>query len=326
MNSMSMRQPYTDENYRTFEIHKIYDVIIIGGGPAGLTAAVYCMRKGLVTGLIAQNIGGQMAETAGIENYLGFRYINGFELVEKFHDQVLQFGIALALGVDVIAIKDAVIKEVFLEDGRKFFAKSLIVASGKEGKKLGVPGEKELTGHGVSYCPICDAPFFKGKNVGVVGGGNSAVEAIIDLAKQARHITVVQNLDHFTCDKILLDKVSGFTNVDFLYEHVVEAVVGMDQVKGAIVRNLRTHERKEINLDGLFIQIGLVPHSLFAKGILAMNAFDEIVVDCHCRTNLPGIYAAGDVTSVPFKQIIIACGEGAKAALSASEYIDAHRW
>lgn len=311
----------SEHNFRAFESDRLYDVIIIGGGPAGFTAAVYCMRKGLSTGLIAQSIGGQMADTAGIENYLGFRYIDGLDLVDKFRDQVLQFGIAFTSGTRVKAIFDGEIKSIQLEDDQMFSAKTLIVASGKEGRKLGVPGEVTLIGHGVSYCPICDAPFFAGKRVAVIGGGNSAAEAVIDLAKLASHVTVIQNLPHLTADKILLDKLKVFKDVSYLYGHEVKMILGTDRVTGAIVKDKATGGEHELELDGIFVQIGLDPHSGFAKGVLEMNELGEIVVDCYCRTSRAGIFAAGDVTSVPFKQIIIACGEGAKAALSATDYI-----
>lgn len=308
-------------NFKPLQTDKLYDVIIIGAGPSGLTAAVYCLRKGLKTGLVSIQVGGQMADTSGIENYLGYRYINGMELVEKFREQVLQFGIDFETKAPVQSIEDGDIKRVHLEDGRAYRTRTLIIASGKQYKKLGVPGEQELTGHGVAYCSICDAPLFVGKKVVVSGGGNSGVAAAIDLAKVAEHVTLIQRRDHLTGDKLLIEKLQAYQNVDYLFEHIVTQIQGENTVTGVTILNKKTGESFEKAVDGIFVEIGLIPNSGLVQGILELNEYQEILVDCHCRTSVPGIFAAGDVTSVPFKQIIIACGEGAKAALSANEYI-----
>lgn len=188
-------------------------------------------------------------------------------------------------------------------------------------KKLGVPGEQKLTGKGVAYCTICDAPLFAGKKVVVVGGGNSGVEAAIDLASVAREVVVLQLIDKLTADKILQDKLSGFGNVSFVFNASVREISGDEKVKSVVIENAVTREVSEISTDGVFVEIGLDPNSSFAKGIVEMNKYGEIVVDCACRTSREGIFAAGDVTTVPFKQIIIAGGEGAKAALSACEFL-----
>lgn len=299
----------------------LYDVIIVGGGPAGFTAAVYCLRKGLSTGIIVKQMGGQVAETSGIENYLGYRYINGLELTDKFREQVAQFGIAFAEGVAVSSIEDGDVKKVLLDDGRSFSAKALIIASGKTWRKLGVPGEQALTGRGVAYCTICDAPLFAGKKVVVVGGGNSGLESAIDLAKVASQVTVVQLIDHLTGDKVLIDMLARYPNVTYVYKHEVVEILGERQVQSVIIVNRKTQIKRILAVDGVFVEIGLVPNSSFAKGVVALNQNDEIVVDGVGQTSRPGIFAAGDVTSVPFKQIIIAGGEGAKAALTATDYI-----
>jgi NADH-dependent peroxiredoxin subunit F len=310
-----------EKNFLPLDTDTIYDVLIIGGGPAGLTAAVYCLRKGLVTGLITGNVGGQMTETAGIENYLGYRYINGNELIDKFRDQVVQFGIAFESGVKVNLLEKSDLHLVYMEDGRIFKGKTVIIASGKQSKKLNVPGERELTGHGVAYCAICDAPFYADKTVVVVGGGNSGLAAAIDLAKIATHVTIVQRRDRLTGDQILIDKLAEFVNVRYLLAHEVSKIKGEKHVESVIAVSRQTGAETELPADGIFVEIGLIPNSLFARGLVATNAYDEIIVDCFCRTDVAGVFAAGDVTSVPYKQIIIACGEGAKAALSAADYI-----
>ena len=313
-----------EENFTSFDPGRTYDVIILGGGPAGLTAAVYCMRKGVSTGLILAHVGGQVAETAGIENYMGYRYINGMELVEKFREQVMQFGISYEEGVSAVSITDGDIKKVELDDGRVFSSRAVIIATGKTPRRLNVPGELEFTGRGVAYCSTCDAPLFGGKRVVVAGGGNSAAEAVIDLLKVASHVTMVQFLDRLTADAVLVRKIESNDNLDVLYEHEILEVKGDTGVTGIRVRNRITEEERDIVSDGIFVEIGLSPNSEFVKDLLELNQTGEILVDCACRTSVPGIFAAGDVTTVPFKQIIVAGGEGAKAALSACDYIFKH--
>lgn len=310
-----------EQQFKPFEPEKIYDVLIIGGGPAGLTAAVYALRKGMVTGLVTRQIGGQMADTAGIENYLGYRYINGVELADKFHDQVVQFGIDFENNSTVVKIIDGLIKEVHLEDGRIFKTRTVIIASGKLSRKLNVPGEQRLIGHGVAYCAICDAPFYKDKTVVVAGGGNSGVAAAIDLARIATHVTIVQRRDRLIADKVLTEKLRQFTNVTTLLGHVVKEVSGESHVEAVVAENKLTGERIALPADGIFVEIGSVPNSQLAVDLVELNENHEVIVDEFCKTNKPGIFAAGDVTDVPYKQIIIACGDAAKAALSATDYI-----
>lgn len=310
-----------EQKFNKFEAAKVYDVIIVGGGPAGLTAAVYSLRKGMVTGLITRQVGGQMAETAGIENYLGYRYINGLDLADKFHDQVMQFGIDFENEANVSHVKDGLIKEVILEDGRVFKTKTIIITSGKLSRKLNVPGEKELTGRGVAYCAICDAPFYKDKKVVVAGGGNAGVGAAIDLARIATHVTIVQRRDRLIADQVLSDKLKHFSNVEVLLGHVVKEIKGDKHVAAVAVENRQTGEQTDIPADGIFVEVGSIPNSDLAQGLLELNDKNEIIVDEFCKTSREGIFAAGDVTDVPYKQIIIACGEGSKAALSATDYI-----
>lgn len=300
---------------------RVYDVIILGGGPAAMTAAVYCMRKGVSTALVARQLGGQVGETSGIENYLGYNYIGGMELVQKFSDHVRQFDIAIGEQEIVERVDNGTLKEIHLSDGTVCRAKAIIIATGTRWRKLNVPGEDRLLGRGVAYCAICDAPLFAGKEVAVVGGGNSGVEAAIDLARIAKRVTVVQNLDRLTADGVLVSALSGFGNVEALYGHAVEEIKGGNSVESVVVKSLEGERRVEIPVSGIFIEIGLMPNADMVKGAVELNRAGEIVVDCACRTGAPGIFAAGDVTSVPYKQIIIAAGEGAKAALSACEYV-----
>ena len=310
----------SERSFSPLDAEKIYDVLIVGGGPAGLTAAVYCMRKGAVTGIIVKEIGGQVAVTSAVENYMGYRYINGVDLVEKFKDQVLQFGIDYDEGGSVAAVEPGEVVRVRMEDGRVFSARSLIAATGKSWRKLGVPGEEELTGRGVAYCSTCDGPFFAGKKVAVVGGGNSGLEAAIDLARIAESVVLVQFLDELTGDRVLRDTLGEFTNVRYLFGREVTRINGSDSVESVMVRDRKSGAEETIEADGIFVEIGLIPNSGVFRGVLELNEAGEIMVDCACRTNVPGIFAAGDVTDVPFKQIIVAGGEGAKAALSACTY------
>lgn len=310
-------------NHRAVPMDKniVYDVIIVGGGPAAMTAAVYCMRKGVAAGFVTMEIGGQVGETSGIENYLGFNYIEGNQLVEKFADQVKQFEIGLSEGYAVTEIKDGSVKEVILENGDRYRTRSIILASGNRWRKLNVPGETEMTGRGVAYCAICDAPLFAGKKVAVVGGGNTGVESAIDLAKIAEKVVLIQIMDRLTADRVLVDALMKFGNVEVLLLHEVKKIQGEKTVSAVVVKDTQSGEEKSLDVQGIFITIGLMPNTDMVKGVVERNRFGEVVVDCSCKTSAPGIFAAGDVTSVPFKQIIIAAGEGAKAALSACDYI-----
>ncbi len=300
---------------------KIYDVIIIGGGAAGLTAAIYCLRKGAKTGLIAKKIGGQILETSTIENYMGYMYIEGAELVKKFSEQVEQFEIGINEGLNVVSLTADPIKQVKAEDGSVYQARAVIVATGMSYRHLNVPGEEELKGKGVAYCATCDAPLYEDKRVAVIGGGNSGVDAAIDLARIATHVHLIQDLEDLTADKILISKLGEFNNVEILFGHLADSIKGTNKVESLVVKNRSTGEKKEIPLDGIFVEIGLKPNTAFLKGLLDLTKMGEIKVDYSCRTNRAGIFAAGDVSSVPYKQIIIAAGEGAKAGLSAYDYV-----
>lgn len=303
-----------------------YELLIIGAGPAGLTAAVYAARKRLKTLLLSKDLGGQPLLTSEIENYMGYQYITGPELMAKFHEQVRQFPIAMAIGEEAVRLTSGSGEEgftVITRAGKSFQAKAVIIATGKRPRELGVPGEKELVGRGVSYCAVCDAPLFAGREVAVIGGGNSALTAAIDLIKIAEKIYLIHRSQQLKADPSLVERASasGSEKVVSLLGYQVKEILGEERVKGIIIESKEDGGPRELPVEGVFIEIGLLPNSDPASGLVELNKEGEIVVDCACRTSVPGIFAAGDVTTVPEKQIIVAAGEGAKAALSAYNYL-----
>jgi len=299
----------------------MYDLMIIGSGPAGLAASVYAARKRLKTLLVSGDIGGQINRTWGVENYLGYQFIEGPELINKFHTQVSQFPIDQKIGYKVSRlekIEDGF--EATTETGDRYQAKTVIFATGKRPRMLNVPGELELAGRGVTYCSICDGPVFSGQRVAVVGGGNSALEATLDMVKIAEHVDLV-SITPLTGDPILIDKLSDAKNLSIFTEYQTEKIEGQDLVEGMQIKDLKSGERKQLDVTGVFIEIGMVPNSDPVKGLIELNKLGEVVVNCACETSMPGLYAAGDVTNVPEKQILVAAGEGAKAALQAHRYL-----
>ncbi|MDR1668018.1 MAG: alkyl hydroperoxide reductase subunit F [Bacteroidales bacterium] len=300
---------------------KTYDVLVIGGGPAGSAAAIYSARKGLNVAVLADRIGGQVKETAGIENLISIPQTTGDELAShlKSHIRSYQIDLLEYRRVDKVEVKGKQ-KVVSVTGGSRYIAPAVIIATGASWKRLNVPGETEYGGKGVAFCPHCDGPFYKGKRVAVIGGGNSGIEAAIDLAGICSDVTVFEFLNELKADKVLQEKANSLSNVKiFLSSQTVEIVGDGEKVIGIRVKDRNTEEERTIPIDGVFIQIGLAPNSAVFKETVNTNRFGEIVVDAHCRTDQPGIYAAGDVTTVPYKQIIISMGEGAKAALSAFE-------
>ncbi len=299
----------------------MYELMIIGGGPAGLAASVYAARKRLKTLLISSDIGGQINWTLGIENYLGYQFVEGPELIDKFHTQVSQYPIDQKIGEKVSRLeKIEGGLEAVPEAGDRYQSRAVIFATGKKPRRLNVPGEVELTGRGVTYCAICDGPVFSGQRVAVVGGGNSALEAALDMVKIAEHVDLV-SLTSLTGDAILIDKLSGAKNLSILTEYQTEKIEGQDFVNGMLIKDLKSGESKRLKVTGVFIEIGLVPNSEPVSGLLELNKWGEVPISCSCETTLPGLYAAGDVTNVPEKQIVVAAGEGAKAALQAHRYL-----
>jgi alkyl hydroperoxide reductase subunit F len=312
-----------DEQQIISDSDTLYDVIIIGGGPAGMTSAVYTARKQLKTLLVSKNIGGQLLWTSDIENYMGYQYITGEELTKKFREQMEQFPIVdiiLDKTVEKVERYDGSF-EVITSDGMTFKGKTVIIASGKRYKPMNVSGEKELVGKGVSYCATCDAPLFAGKDVVVVGGGNSAFTAVIDLMKIAKKIYIINIMDSWQADAVMLEKTKDADNIIRLLSHKVNAINGEKRVTGVTVESVKTHEKMELDVSGVFIEIGLIPNSEFARDLVKLNNWGEIAIDCSCQTSIDGVYAAGDVTTVPEKQISVSIGEGTKAALSAYKYL-----
>jgi alkyl hydroperoxide reductase subunit F len=306
----------------------LYDLIIIGGGPAGMTAAVYAARKRLATLLVTRDLGGQTLWTSEIENYMGYQYITGEELAVKFEEQVKQFPIALEVGDGVQTLSaegqarpSARQFSVTTDSGKHFRARTVIIASGKRSRTLNVPGEQRLTGRGVSYCATCDAPLFAGRDVAVIGGGNSALTAVADLIVIAGEIYVANYAYDWQADRVLLERAERSGKMTSFLGHQVVEITGQEQVDGIVIRPRDDGEAKALVVQGVFVEIGLAPNSEFAQGLVQLNRVGEVIVDCKGQTNIPGVFAAGDVTTVPEKQIIIAAGEGAKAALKAYEYL-----
>ena len=300
---------------------QIYDTVIIGGGPAGLTAAVYAARKSMSVAIITDDLGGQPMWTSGVENYMGFQYITGPELMEKFEEQAKQFDIEVETGdpVSRLDITDG-IKRVTTSSGRVFLGRTTIIASGKRSRKLGIPGEQEYAGRGVSYCATCDGPVFAGEEVMVAGGGNSAMQSALELAAICPVVQLV-SLTKLTGDEILIDKVEADERITTYLLWQPMEIKGDGSVESVVIGSVEGGERKELKVKGMFIEAGLQPNSGFAVDLLELNRRGEIVVDCDCRTGVQGIYAAGDVTQVRDKQIVVAAGEGCKAALSAHEFL-----
>lgn len=301
----------------------MYELIIIGGGPAGMTAAVYAARKKLPTLLISGDIGGQVLWTTGVENYMGYQFIEGRELMQKFEEQVKQFPTDVKVEVGKRAEKLSRVDggfEVRVTSGETYKAKAVILATGKRPRQLNVPGEKELLGKGVTYCAICDGPLFADENVAVIGGGNSALEAAEDMIKIAEHVYLV-SLTPLTGDQILIDKVKSAKNLTMFMEHEVLEIKGESRVDGIKIRDLSSKQDKQLDVGGVFIEIGLIPNSEPVKELVRLNGLGEVEVNCGNETGVPGFFAAGDVTSVPDKQIVVAAGEGAKAALQAHRYL-----
>jgi alkyl hydroperoxide reductase subunit F len=307
------------------QIHedKLYDIAIVGGGPAGLTAAVYAARKKLEVIVISEDIGGQTLLTSDIENYMGFPLITGKELATKFGEHVRKYDVDLATGTKVTELKRE--DDRFLlttTSGAVVKAKAVIIATGKRSRPLNVPGEKELVGHGVSYCAVCDAPLFPDKDVVVIGAGNSGATAVLDLIKIARKIYVVDVLPDWRADPVLIDRIlAAGDKIKTYFGHEVVEIRGEGRVSGIVLRDRSSGNPVELEVQGVFIEIGLIPNSELVAELVELNQWGEIKVDNRCRTNVPGLFAAGDVTDVPEKQIIIAAGEGAKAALAAYDYL-----
>ena len=300
------------------------DVTIIGAGPAGVAAAIYTARKGLKVTMVADRIGGQVKDTQDIENLISVPLTTGSELSANFEKHLHEYDITLKEHVSVKEISETEDENyrIHLNTGETFETRSIILATGAQWRKLGIPGEDENVGKGVAYCAHCDGPFFKGKDISVIGGGNSGIEAALDLAGIVNHVTVLEFADDLKADQVLINKAKEKANIDIITSAATQEIKANDgKVTSIVYQDRSSSETKELDVSAVFVQIGLVPNTAFVKGFVDLNRFGEIEIDERCRTDRKGIFACGDVTTVPFKQINIAMGEGSKAALSAFEYL-----
>ena len=304
-----------------------FEVLVVGGGPAGASAAIYTARKGFSTGIAAERMGGQVQDTMGIENFISVPYTEGPKLAAALEQHVGEYEIdamnLLRAEKLIPADKKGGYHEIVFDNGASLKARSLILTTGARWRNLGVPGEAEYRTKGVAYCPHCDGPLFKGKHVAVIGGGNSGVEAAIDLANVVGHVTLIEFDHQLRADQVLQDKLRSMKNVDIIVSAQTTEITGDGgKVNGLTYKDRQSGEEKHVELAGVFVQIGLVPNTEWLKDSgLELSNRGEIVIDEKAATNLPGVFAAGDATTVPYKQIIIAMGEGAKAALSAFDFL-----
>ncbi|WP_313077441.1 alkyl hydroperoxide reductase subunit F [Melaminivora sp.] len=303
-----------------------FDVLVVGGGPAGAAAAIYAARKGIRTGIAAERFGGQVLDTLDIENYISIRKTEGPQFAAALEHHVRDYEVDLMNVQRARALRPAGAEggliEVEMENGAVLRGRSVVLATGARWRNMNVPGEDQYRTRGVAYCPSCDGPLFKGKPVAVIGGGNSGVEAAIDLAGIVSHVTLLEFAPQLKADAVLQRKLKSLPNVDIIVNAQTTEVKGDGQrVNGLVYKDRETGEVRELPLEGIFVQIGLLPNTDWLKGTLELSPFGEIVVDAHGRTSVPGVFAAGDCTTVPYKQIVIAAGDGAKAALSAFDHL-----
>ncbi|MFT6207360.1 MAG: alkyl hydroperoxide reductase subunit F [Colwellia sp.] len=305
----------------------LQDITVIGAGPAGVAAAIYAARKGLKVTIIADRFGGQVKDTVGIENLISVSKTTGTQLTGNMQAHLNDYEITTREFVRVDKIdkgepESKLPKKLHLSSGEVIESKTVIIATGAKWRELGIPGEKENIGSGVAYCPHCDGPFFKGKDVAVVGGGNSGIEAALDLASMVNHVTVFEFLPGLKADKILVEKAEAHKKITIIKNVATKEVIAEDgKVVALAYEDRATGEMKQQSLSGIFIQIGLLPNSDFLQGVVECTKYGEVIIDEKCQTSEPGIFAAGDVSTVPYKQIVIAMGEGSKASLSAFDYL-----
>lgn len=301
-----------------------FDVLVVGGGPAGATAAIYAARKGIRTGIVAERFGGQILDTLGIENFISVKYTEGPKLAASIEEHVKQYNVDIMSSQRAKRLEKKDLIEVELENGAVLKSKTVVIATGARWRNLGVPGEEEFKNKGVAYCPHCDGPLFEGKHVAVIGGGNSGVEAAIDLAGIASHVTLLEFAPELKADAVLQDRLYSLPNVTVIKNAQTTEITGTDKVNGLTYIDRETGEEHHIELQGVFVQIGLVPNTEWLEGTVERNRFGEIIVDKRGATNIEGVFAAGDCTDSAYKQIIISMGSGATAALSAFDYLIRH--
>lgn len=298
-----------------------FDVLVVGGGPAGASAAIYAARKGIRTGIVAERFGGQVMDTMGIENLIGTKYTEGPKLAASLEEHVKEYNIDVMNLQRAKRLEKNDLVEIELENGAVLKSKTVILSTGARWRNVGVPGEAEFKNKGVAYCPHCDGPLFAGKRVAVIGGGNSGVEAAIDLAGIVTHVTVLEFSAELKADSVLQERLYSLPNVTVIKNAQTKEISGTDKVNGISYLDRETEEVKHIELEGIFVQIGLVPNTDWLGDTLERTRFGEIVVDKHGATSIPGVFAAGDCTDSAYKQIIISMGSGATAALGAFDYL-----
>jgi len=298
------------------------DIAVVGGGPAGISASIYAARKGFSVVMVAEELGGQVAETVGIENLISVKYTTGKNLTVALREHLNDYQVTIRENLTVDRIEPGKVNKIYLSNGESIEARSVIIATGAKWRELGVPGEKENKGSGVAYCPHCDGPFYKDKKVVVVGGGNSGIEAAIDLSKIAKDVRVLEFLTDLKADQVLVDRATSTENIKIVTNVATDRIEAKEgKVSAILYTNRDSSEQVTHETDGVFVQIGLEPNSGFLGGDIARNQRGEIIVDSNCRTSNPSVFACGDVTTVTYKQIIVAMGQGATAALSASEHL-----
>lgn len=307
---------------RRLEARAPYDVLVIGAGPAGAAAAIYAARKGIRTGMAAERVGGQLLDTVGIENFISVSETDGHKLAAGLEQHVGAYDVEVMSSQRAAALVPGDLIEVKLESGAALKARSVVLATGARWRELGVPGEREYRNRGVAYCPHCDGPLFKGKRVAVIGGGNSGVEAAIDLAGLVSHVTLIEYDRALRADAVLVRKLESLANVRVITAAQTTEVLGDGQrVTGLAYLDRQSGSAHTLELAGVFVQIGLKPNTDWLKGVVKLSARGEIEIDARGQTSVPGVFAAGDCTVVPYKQIVIAMGEGAKASLSAFDHL-----
>ncbi len=305
----------------TFDAKEPFDVLVIGGGPAGASSAIYAARKGIRTGIVAERFGGQVMDTVGIENFISVKYTEGAKLGASLEEHVKEYDVDVMKLQRAKRLEKKDLIEIELENGAVLKSKTVILSTGARWRNVGVPGEAEFKNKGVAYCPHCDGPLFAGKHVAVIGGGNSGIEAAIDLAGIVSHVTVLEFMPELKADSVLQDRLYSLPNVTVHKNVQTKEITGTDKVNGISFIDRETGEEKHVELQGVFVQIGLVPNTDWLGDAVERTRMGEIVVDNHGATSLPGVFAAGDCTNSPYKQIIISMGSGATAALGAFDYL-----
>lgn len=304
-----------------FEGKEPFDVLVVGGGPAGASAAIYAARKGIRTGIVAERFGGQVMDTLSIENFVSVKHTEGPKFAASLEEHVKEYDIELMNLQRAKRLEKKELFELELENGAVVKGKTVILSTGARWRNIGVPGEEEFKNKGVAYCPHCDGPLFAGKDVAVIGGGNSGVEAAIDLAGITNHVTVLEYNAELKADSVLQDRLKSLPNVTVLTNARTQEITGTDKVNGISYIDLQSGEEKHVELSGVFVQIGLVPNTDWLGDFVERTAHGEIVIDQRGATNMPGVFAAGDCTNIPYKQIIISMGSGATASLSAFDHL-----